>query len=89
ILERIPRLDRYYVSVDIDALDPGIAPGTSSPEPDGLSHRQLRDLLRGMAGKGRILGMDLVETNPFLDPIGLTQSLAASTILEFLAAIFG
>lgn len=89
ILERIPRLDRYYVTVDIDALDPGIAPGTSSPEPDGLTYRQLRDLLRGMAGKGRILGMDLVETNPFLDPIGLTQSLAASTILEFLAAIFG
>lgn len=89
ILEKIPRLDRYYVTVDMDALDPAIAPGTSSPEPDGLSYRQLRDLLRGMPGKGRILGMDLVETNPFLDPIGLTQSLAASTILEFLGAIFG
>jgi agmatinase len=89
VLERIPRLDRYYVTVDIDALDPAVAPGTSSPEPDGLTYRQLRDLLRGIAGKGRILGMDLVETNPFLDPIGLTQSLAASTILEFLAAIFG
>ena len=89
VLNKIPRLDRYYVTVDIDALDPAIAPGTSSPEPDGLTYRQLRDLLRGIAGKGRILGMDLVETNPFLDPIGLTQSLAASTILEFLAAIFG
>ena len=45
-------------------------------------------MLASVAGHSRVVGFDLVEVNPFLDPIGLTQSLAVMIILEFLGAIF-
>jgi agmatinase len=69
-------------------LDPSIAPGTSSPEFDGMTYREIRDLLRGIASRGKVVGFDLVEVNPFLDAVGLTQSAAVMIILEFLGAIF-
>ena len=47
LLKAIGELGNYYVSLDIDALDPSLAPGTESPEADGLSFRQARQLLRG------------------------------------------
>jgi agmatinase len=89
IASRFPRGGNIYVTVDIDGLDPSIAPGTGSPCPDGLLYRELRDLLRAIAGCGKVVGMDLVEVNPFLDPTGRTASLAVQTILELLSAVFG
>jgi len=87
VLSKIPK-GNLYITIDIDVLDPSIAPGTSSPEFDGMTYHEIRDLLRGIASRGKVLGFDLVEVNPFLDAAGLTQSAAVMIILEFLGAIF-
>ncbi len=87
-LAQVPHAERIYVTLDIDALDPGIAPGTGTPDPGGLSYTEVRDLLQGIARKGRIIGFDLVEVNPWLDPTGVTPLTAAQLIIEFLAAVF-
>jgi agmatinase len=87
-LAQVPHAERIYVTLDIDALDPGIAPGTGTPDPGGLSYTEVRDLLQGIAGKGRVVGFDLVEVNPWLDPTGVTPLTAAQLIIEFLASIF-
>jgi agmatinase len=87
-LAQFPTDERLYVSFDIDALDPGIAAGTGTPEPGGLTHAQARDLLAEIARLGRVVGFDFVEVNPGLDPTGVTPLTAAQLIVEFLAAIF-
>ena len=86
VLRKIPR-GNLYVTIDIDVLDPSIAPGTSSPEFDGMTYHEIRDLLKGIVSRTKVVGFDLVEVNPFLDAIGLTQSAAVMIILEFLGAI--
>jgi agmatinase len=88
VLRSIPDQGNLYVTIDIDVLVPSIAPGTSSPEFEGMTYREIKELLASVAGHSRVVGFDLVEVNPFLDPIGLTQSLAVMIILEFLGAIF-
>ncbi|MDP8908729.1 MAG: arginase family protein, partial [Chloroflexota bacterium] len=88
VLDALPlRHGRCYVSLDIDALDPAIAPGTGSPEFDGFSHATVRAILRGVAARWPVVAFDLVEVSPPLDPSGLTQSLAAQLVLEFVGAI--
>ncbi len=88
ILHKIPNGGDLYVTIDIDVLDPSIAPGTSSPEFDGMTYGELSELLKGIASRSKVVGFDVVEVNPFLDAIGLTQSAAVMIILEFLGAIF-
>lgn len=88
VLGQIPDRGNLYVTIDIDVLDPSIAPGTSSPEFDGMTYKEIKTLLTGIASLGTVVGFDLVEVNPFLDPTGLTQSAAVTIILEFLGAIF-
>ncbi len=87
VLNRIPK-GNLYVTIDIDVLDPSIAPGTSSPEFDGMTFREVRELLGGIASRGKVVGFDLAEVNPSLDTVGLTQSAAVMIILEFLGGIF-
>ena len=87
IVPQIPK-GNLYVSIDIDVLDPSIAPGTSSPEFDGMTYGEMKALLAGIAGRGKVVGFDLAELNPYLDPNGLTQSAAVMIILEFLGTIF-
>lgn len=89
IVERIPPLERFYITIDIDGMDPSIAPGTGSPTVDGLLYHELREMLRGLVAKGRVVGFDLVEVNPLLDPTGRTALLATTAILEFLGFILG
>jgi agmatinase len=88
VLRSLPDGGNLYVTIDIDVLDPSIAPGTSSPEFDGMTYREIKNLLTSAASRSKVVGFDLVEVNPFLDSIGLTQSAAVTVILEFLGAIF-
>jgi agmatinase len=88
VFHQIPNGGNLYVTIDIDVLDPSIAPGTSSPEFEGMTYKEIKELLTGIASRGKVVGFDLVEVNPFLDVVGLTQSAAVMIILEFLAAIF-
>lgn len=78
-----PDLDRpAYLSVDIDVADPGVAPGTGTPEPFGLSSRELRDAVRTVAPAAN--GFDLVEVNDRDD--GQAASLGAKLLREFVFA---
>jgi agmatinase len=72
-----------YLTIDIDALDPSVAPGTGTPEPGGLSYTDLMDMLLRLR-QLRVVGMDLVEVNPMLDASGCTLVAAAKLIRELL-----
>ncbi|HZW26807.1 MAG TPA: arginase family protein [Trueperaceae bacterium] len=86
VLARLPRGRRVYVSFDVDCLDPAELPGTSSPEPGGLSFRQLEVLLGAVIEHNELLGLDLTELAPGLDPSGRSELLAARVLAESLAA---
>jgi len=77
-----------YLTLDIDALDPAVAPGTGFAEPGGLAFADVARLVRRLARRFRLRGMDLVEVNPYLDASRRTAVLAARTILEALSAVF-
>jgi len=87
VLSQIPKAKNIYVTIDIDALDPSVAPGTGTPEPGGFNYLQMRDMLTQLPKKGKIVGFDLVEVNPLYDPAGITSQVASRLILDFLAAI--
>jgi guanidinopropionase len=70
-----------YVSVDIDVLDPSFAPGTGSPEPGGLSSRELRYLLSRLSGR-RLAGADLMEVAPAYDVGDLTAMVAGRLLFD-------
>jgi agmatinase len=73
-----------YVSVDIDVLDPAHAPGTGTPEPGGLTTRELQAILRGL-GSLDLAGADVVEVSPAYDHAELTSLAAANVVYEYLA----
>jgi agmatinase len=77
-----------YLTLDIDALDPAVAPGTGFAEPGGLMFRDVLRLLRTLAARVRLRGMDLVEVNPYLDPSRRTALAASRLVLEVLHLVF-
>jgi agmatinase len=79
--------DGVFLSVDIDVCDPGHAPGTGTPEPGGLSARQLLDSVRRIAYELPIVGMDVVEVSPPYDHAEITSFLANRVVLEALSGI--
>ncbi|MDD5502039.1 MAG: agmatinase [Candidatus Thermoplasmatota archaeon] len=87
VLSQIPKSKNIYVTFDIDALDPSVAPGTGTPEPGGFTYLQMREMLAALPKKGNVVGFDVVEVNPLYDPAGVTAQTAARLIIDFLAAI--
>ncbi len=79
--------DGVFLSVDIDVCDPGHAPGTGTPEPGGLSARQLLDAVRRIAYELPVVGMDVVEVSPPYDHAELTAYLANRVVLEALSGL--
>ncbi|WP_163505835.1 agmatinase [Fodinicola acaciae] len=79
--------DGVFLSVDIDVADPGHAPGTGTPEPGGLSARQLLDAVRRCCLELPIAGVDVVEVSPPYDHADITAALANRVVLEALSAI--
>jgi agmatinase len=75
-----------YVSVDIDVVDPGMAPGTGTPEAGGLSSRELLATLRGLAGL-EVVGADIVEVAPAYDHAEVTGIAAAHVAYELLSVM--
>ena len=75
------------LSVDIDVCDPGHAPGTGTPEPGGLSARELLDSVRRICLKLPVVGLDVVEVSPPYDHSEITAALANRVVLEALSAI--
>lgn len=77
VLDRIPAHERYYVTFDIDGMDPLIAPAVGTAAFGGLDYYEAFHLLRGVAQKGKIIGFDLPVVRPYLDVGHRTSHLAA------------
>ncbi|HSG79281.1 MAG TPA: agmatinase [Acidimicrobiia bacterium] len=74
-----------FLSIDVDVVDPGMAPGTGTPEPGGLMSRELLDTVRRLARQLPIVGADIVEVSPPYDGPGqVTAFLANRVVLEIL-----
>jgi arginase len=72
-----------YISFDMDGLDPAFAPGVSHREPGGLSTRQALNVIQRL--KGTVIGADIVEYNPRLDPQNITGVVCAKLLKEIAA----
>ena len=82
IAEALDGPDAVYISVDIDVIDPGIAPGTGTPEPGGMLPRELLRAVRRIAGAVEVAGMDIVEVSPPYDHAEVTAMAANRVALE-------
>jgi guanidinobutyrase len=76
-----------FLSVDIDVVDPGMAPGTGTPEPGGMTSRELLEAVRRICLELPIVGIDIVEVAPPYDSADITAILANRVVLEALSAI--
>ncbi|OGO51134.1 MAG: agmatinase [Chloroflexi bacterium RBG_16_68_14] len=79
--------DRIYLSVDIDVLDPAYAPGTGTPEPGGLTARELLQAVREVTLRTELAGADVVEVSPPYDAAGITAEVAHRVVMEILSAL--
>jgi len=79
--------DGVFLSVDIDVCDPGHAPGTGTPEPGGLTARELLDAVRRLCRTLPVVGIDVVEVSPPYDHADITAALANRVVLEALGGI--
>ena len=78
-----------YVTFDIDALDPAIAPATGTPEPGGFTYYEAKAILRAVCTRVNVVAMDMVEVAPVYDsPAQLTALHAARLILDGVGAVF-
>ncbi|MFX0003744.1 MAG: agmatinase [Candidatus Hodarchaeota archaeon] len=81
-------INSLYISIDIDTLDPSIAPGTGFAMPGGFAYRELWKILKEISKNFKIIGFDLVEVAPNLDLKNkMTCNLAAKLIVEFISFI--
>ena len=87
ILDRIPAGADYFITFDVDAWDAAVCPAMSHPEPGGLTFWESVDLVCGLARRGRVVGMDLVEMVPDHDLHGLGARTAGRLIINLVAAM--
>ena len=87
LIDVIPTLERrpVYITIDIDVMDPAFAPGTGTPEPGGVTSREMIDAIIAMAGL-HVTGFDIVEVAPGLDQTDRTAVLGAKLIREAILA---
>jgi agmatinase len=86
-LARVPEGKRYYLTIDIDGFDPSIAPGTGTPSHGGFLYYEILEFIAGLAKRGEIVGIDLVEVAPDYDSTGTTSILAAQLLLNTIGRI--
>ena len=87
IAEALDGPDHIYLSIDIDVIDPGMAPGTGTPEPGGLLTRELLRAVRQIVGAVDLVGMDIVEVSPPYDQAETTAMAANRLALEAISAL--
>ncbi|MFK7853828.1 MAG: agmatinase [Granulosicoccus sp.] len=87
VLDRIPQGKRYYITIDIDGFDPSIAPGTGTPSHGGFDYYEALELMDGLARRGSVVGIDLVEVAPDYDHAGSTSTLAAQILLNLIGRV--
>ena len=86
-MNEIGDAEHLFLSVDIDALDPAYAPGTGTPEPGGLTTRELLRAIRSLVLARGLAGMDVVEVSPPYDHAEITAIAAHRVVLETLSAL--
>lgn len=84
VYSKLSRCDAVHISLDIDCLDPAFAPGTGIPESGGLTSREVLTLIKSMQGLP-LVGLDVVEVAPPLDPSEATVFAALKVIMEYIA----
>jgi agmatinase len=87
IAEALDGPELIYLSVDIDVLDPGMAPGTGTPEPGGMLSRELLRAIRQVVGSVELAGMDVVEVAPAYDVSEITAAAAHRCVMEAISAL--
>ncbi|MEX0754825.1 MAG: agmatinase [Actinomycetota bacterium] len=87
IAEALDGPDCVYLSIDVDVVDPGMAPGTGTPEPGGMLGRELLRAVRQIVGAVDLVGMDIVEVSPPFDNAEVTAALAHRCALEAISAL--
>ena len=85
---RLPQGAPVYITIDIDAFCPSIAPGTGTPSHGGFLYYEVLELLQHVARAHPIVGIDLVEVAPDYDPTGSTSILAAQVLMNLLGFVF-
>ena len=70
-----------FISFDIDVLDPAFTPGTGTPEPAGLTTREVFPIVRGLCAENKVVGFELVELNPLVDP-GYTTAMNSARVIR-------
>jgi agmatinase len=85
VLDQLPQGKKVYLSFDADVLDPSIMPGTSSPEVEGLTYTEAMAVVRHTITQNELVGLDLVELAPNLDPSGLSALVGARLLAEAIA----
>ena len=88
LVGRIPKDSNVYVTIDIDAFCPSIAPGTGTPSHGGFLYYEVLEILQHLSKQNKVVGIDLVEVAPDYDHSGSTTILAAQILLNFLGYIF-
>jgi agmatinase len=78
----------WYVTVDIDVIDPAFAPGTATPVCGGLTVAETKDLLRWVGETRRVIGGDLVEINPQFDHNRITANLGCELLLTLMGSMW-
>lgn len=79
--------EEVYITIDLDVLDPSVLPSTGTPEPGGLSYREVISLLRRIIEQHRVVGLDVVELCP--NPSAKASDfLAAKLIYQFLSLLY-
>ena len=87
IAEALDGPEHIYLSIDIDVIDPGLAPGTGTPEPGGMLTRELLRAVRQIVAAVDLVGMDIVEVSPPYDQAETTAMAANRLALEAISAL--
>jgi agmatinase len=86
VLERIPDGGRYYLTIDADGMDPSVMPAVAGPALGGVTYAQARKLIHGLANKGRVVGMDIVEITPAKDVNRISAIAACRLFVNMIGA---
>ena len=87
VIDMIPKAKHYYITIDIDGLDPSIASGTGTPQPFGLYYEEVSGIIEGITKSGEVIGVDLVEVAPVYDPNQQTAYYASQLLLDTMSFI--
>ena len=73
-----------YITIDLDVLDPAYFPGTGTPEPGGITYKELLDAIQSFTKLNKVVGADIVELSPHYDASGASTAVACKTLREMI-----